>query len=220
MCKMRVAVLKENLGQRETGYTLWDGKQVMEQTAKQIKDTIKSGKKVCGLTVDENGELVLDKEGFFATNLMVHRHSGNYRPLVEEGCMANLFYIVIGSHEENGNTLYDCISTRFEQLSLNEADVKAYLRIGMISAGCRLDKDGKIELASLENKVAEPIKVVIEEPKVDVEEKVAEQPKVVEPVKPEVKVPEKKVEPVKPEVKANPVEPKKEISKKVEKTTK
>lgn len=196
MCKMRVAVLKESLGQRETGYTLWDGKQVMEQTAKQVKDLIKVGKKVCGLTIDENGELVLDKEGFFTTNLMVHRHSGNYKPMLDEGCMANLFYIVIGSHEENGNTLYDCISTRFEQLSLNEADVKAYLRIGMISAGCRLDKDGKIELASLENKIAEPIKVVTEEPKVvaPVEEKKAE-PKVEEPVKenvakPEVKTPE------------------------------
>lgn len=197
MCKMRVAVLKESLGQRETGYTLWDGKQVMEQTAKQIKDLIKAGKKVCGLMVDETGELVLDKEGFFATNLMVHRHSGNYKPLVEEGCMANLFYIVIGSHEENGNTLYDCISTRFEQLSLNEADVKAYLRIGMISAGCRLDKDGKIELASLEFKEAEPKKPITEETKVvvPVDEKKEEQPKVEEPVKenvvkPEVKKPE------------------------------
>ena len=121
--------------------------------------------------------------------------------------------------------MYECISTRFEQLILTEDDVKAYLRIGMISAGCRLDKDGKIELASLENKVAEPIKVVIEEPKVDVEEKVAEQPKVVEPVKPEVKELEEKVEQSKvaEEKKSEQpkaTEPKKEISKKVEKTTK
>lgn len=218
MCKMRIAVLKENLGSRETGYTLWDGKQVMEQTAKQIKDTIKSGKKACGLTVDENGELVLDKEGFFATNLMVHRHSGNYKPMLDEGCMANLFYIVIGSHEENGKKMYECISTRFEQLSLTEDDVKAYLRIGMISAGCRLNEKGEIEVASLEFEKAEPKKVVNEEakpvavePKEVVEEKKPEPPKVAEPVK--------DVEPKKPEP-PRATETKKEVSKKSEKVTK
>lgn len=209
MCKMRIAVLKENLGQRETGYTLWDGKQVMEQTAKQIKDTIKSGKKVCGLTLDENGELMLDKIGFHATNLMVHRHSGNYRPLLEEGCMANLFYIVIGSHKDGENTVYDCISTRFEQLTLNEADVKAYLRIGVISAGCRLNEKGEIELASLEFDKPEPIKVVTEGPKVVVEEKAPEQPKVVEPVKETVV----KTEVKKPEL-PKTVEQSKELEKK------
>ena len=257
MCKMRVAVLKENLGQRETGYTLWDGKQVMEQTAKQIKDLINSGKKVCGLTLDEKGEnLILDKDGFFTTNLMVHRHCGNYKPLMEEGCMANLFYIVIGSHEENDGKekVYDCISTRFEQLTLNEADVRAYLRIGMISAGCRIDENGKIELASLDFKEAVPTKPVTETKPVETvkenvvkepekkeevvkpEGKEPEQPKVTEPekkpepAKPEVKEPDKKPEPAKPEVKkaeqpkaeakSKAVEPKKEVSKKVEKTTK
>ena len=268
MCKMRVAVLKENLGQRETGYTLWDGRQVMEQTAKQIKDLIKSGKKVCGLTLDEKGELILDKDGFFTTNLMVHRHCGNYKPLMEEGCMANLFYIVIGSRKDGENTFYDCISTRFEQLTLNEADVRAYLRIGMISAGCRIGEDGKIEIASLEFKEAVPTKPVVEQKPVEPEKegmikepekkeevvkpegKEPEQPEVKEPekkpepAKPEVKEPDKKPEPAKPEVKepdkkpepAKPevkkaeqpkaeakskaVEPKKEVSKKVEKRTK
>ncbi len=243
MCKMRVAVLKENLGQRETGYTLWDGKQVMEQTAKQIKDLINSGKKVCGLTLDEKGEnLILDKDGFFTTNLMVHRHCGNYKPLMEEGCMANLFYIVIGSHEVNDGKekVYDCISTRFEQLTLNEADVRAYLRIGMISAGCRIDENGKIELASLEFKEAVKTKPVAETKPVEpIKENVVKEPeKKEEVVKTEVKEPEqskvteaeKKVEAAKPEVKeadkksedtkSKAAEPKKEISKKAEKTTK
>lgn len=161
---------------------------MLEQTAKQIKDLIKSGKKVCGLTLDNDGELVLDKEGFFTTNLMIHRHCGNYRPLHDEDCMANLFYIVIGSHTENEKTVYDCISTRFEQLTLDEADVRAYLRIGMISAGCRVGADNKIELAPLEFKGAtKPI--------------VAELPKITEQEKMEVKETEKKAETVKPETK-------------------
>ena len=64
--------------------------------------------------------------------------------------MANVFYIVIGSHEEKGGTYYSCISTKFEQATFNESDVRAYIRLGIISGGARLGADDKIELASLE----------------------------------------------------------------------
>ena len=83
MCKMRVVVNREMLGTRETGWSLWDGKQMMELTAKQIKDTMRKGNKVCGLTLDDKGELIPDKEGFFTINIMEHRHCGQYRPMVE-----------------------------------------------------------------------------------------------------------------------------------------
>ena len=64
--------------------------------------------------------------------------------------MSNVFYIVIGSHEEKGVVYYDCISTKFEQASFEQSDAKAYLRLGIISGGARLGADDKIELASLE----------------------------------------------------------------------
>ena len=70
MCKMRVVVLREMLGNRETGWTLWDGKQVMEMTSKQIKDTIAKGSKVCGLTIGSDGELVRDETGFACSNII------------------------------------------------------------------------------------------------------------------------------------------------------
>ena len=198
MCTMRVVVLREMLGTRETGWSLWDGKQVMELTSKQIKELIKSGKKVCGLTLDDKEELILDKDGFYTTNLMEHRHCGNYKPFYSEDCMSNLFYIVIGSHTEKEKTVYDCISTRFERLTLTEADVKAYIRIGFVSGGCRLDANGNIELAPLEFNRAVETKAVVEVPKVTEQEKV------------EVKAEDKNLETSKE--KAQP--------KKVEKTTK
>lgn len=154
MCKMRVVVLREMLGNRETCWSLWDGKQVMEMTSNHIKNLIKAGTKVCGLTIGNDGNLVADLEGFYCTNIMEHRHCGNYVPMNTEGCMANLFYIVIGKHEENGAVLYDCISTKFEQLSITEADLKAYLKIGIVSAGAKLEGD-KIVLADLEFKKEE-----------------------------------------------------------------
>ena len=194
MCTMRIVVVREMLGTRETGWSLFDGRQLMEKTSKEIKELIKSGKKVCGLTLDNEGELVLDKEGFFCRNILEHRHCGNYKPMLEEDFSANLFYIVIGSHTENEKTVYDCISTRFERLTLAEEDVRAYLRVGVISAGCRLGEDNKIELAPLEYKRAEEVKI-------------AELPKITEQLKPEIKQEEKKVEPVKAEIKQEEKKP-------------
>ena len=117
MCKMRVVVRRECLGSREQCWSLWSGKEIMEYTGNQIKSLIKSGQKVCGLALKEN-ELVPDAEGFFTTNIMEHRYCGNYTPMIEnENVMANVFYIVIGSHEEKGVVYYNCISTKFEQAS-------------------------------------------------------------------------------------------------------
>lgn len=185
MCEMRVSVLREMLGNREICYTLWDGVKVMEMTSNQIKNTIKAGNKVCGLTIGASGELELDKEGFYCTNIMEHRHSGNYTPMFSEGCMSNLFYIVIGSHEdkETGKVLYDCISTRFERLSIDEASLKAYLKIGIVSAGATV-VDDQIVLADLEFPKAENVPVEkVEAAKVEK----ADQPVVTEPAKTEEK---------------------------------
>lgn len=159
MCKMRVVVRREMLGAREQAWSIWNGKEVIEYTGNQIKNLIKSNQKVCGLTMKDN-ELVPDAEGFFTTNIMEHRYCGSYTPMLEsEGVMANVFYIVIGSHEEKGGACYDCISSKFEQTSFNESDVRAYLRLGIISGGARLlGADDKIEIASLEYEKTEETK--------------------------------------------------------------
>ena len=169
MCKMNVVVNKLVLGNRELGWELWNGKEVIEYTSKQLKEIIKAGKqKICGLKMGESGELELDREGFFTTNMMVHSHIGSWKSMEEEG-MANLLYVCIGSHEESGKVVYDCISSRFEQAKISESDMRAYLKIGIVSGGAKLDGE-KIVLANLEvtktdAKVDEPAK---EETKVEV----------------------------------------------------
>lgn len=74
-------VNKLMLGSRELGWELWDGKGILEQTSKQIKDTIISGERVYGLIVGESGELELDTDGFFTTDLMLHSHIGCFRTM-------------------------------------------------------------------------------------------------------------------------------------------
>ena len=98
MCKMNIVVNKLVLGNRELGWELWSGKEVMEYTSKQIKDMIKAGKqKICGLKIGDNDELLLDKDGFFTTNMMVHSHIGSWKSMEEESMVNNL-YFCIGSH--------------------------------------------------------------------------------------------------------------------------
>lgn len=172
MCKMRVVIRREMLGAREQAWSLWSGKDIIELTSKQIKDLVSKGEKVYGLKV-ANGELVPDNEGFFTSNIMEHRLSNNFKPMIESDIMVNQFYICVGSRMTGRDKVYDCISTRFEQVTLTEADMKSYLKLGVVSGGARLEGD-KI------------VTVLNEEP-----EPKAEEPKAKpEPIKPESTKPE------------------------------
>ena len=188
-----------SLGTRNLGFefiAISDKKsEVVEMTAKTVRDNIKAGKKIHGFQLAENGnDLVLD-EKFFMRNYTVKTHINNIRPKYEyDGqCVANLMYIVVGSHEENGKRVYDVISSRVERTTFTEEKLKAMYELGFISGGCKIEDD-KVILPSLETKP------IVEEPKVvaPVEEKKAE-PKVTEPIKPEVKPsePPKSAEPKK-----------------------
>lgn len=156
MCTMRTIVTREMLGNREIGWSLWSGKDVMELTATQIKNLLKSGKAVNGLVIGEDGELELDTKNFYCINVMEHRHCSNYVPMLDIEIPANVFYIVLGSHEEAGKKVYDCISTKYERISLSEEDLKVYLRLGIVSAGAKLEGD-KVLLPTPKEEKSEPI---------------------------------------------------------------
>lgn len=176
MCKMNVVIGKLMLGNRLLGYECWNGKEVMEYTEKQLKDIILAGKqKVCGLRISENGELELDMEGFYTSNLSVHTHIGNWTTLGEDS-KTNLLYTCIGSKQKDGKTVYDCISNRFEQLEVEEQDMMVYLKIGIVASGAKLDGD-KILVASTGfseiTTATKPAGDVVEEKKTAEEKKAA-----------------------------------------------
>lgn len=131
---------------------------MVELTEKQIKDTLKGLTKdeVYGLRLSEAGELELDTDGFFTTNMMKKIHTNALVPMVEDDCLANLFYIVIGTHKDKANTMYDVISSRYEQTSFTEEKVRTLLDMHIISAGAKM-QDGKVVVVPLEKpKAPEP----------------------------------------------------------------
>ena len=88
--------------------------------------------------------------------MMKKVHTNTLIPMVEDDCLANLFYIVIGTHKEKGNTMFDVISSRYERTSFTEEKVKTLLDMHIISAGAKMQGD-KVVVALLEKpKVPEP----------------------------------------------------------------
>lgn len=138
MCTRRFVVTRTMLGNREQGWALWNGKEIVEMTSKEIKDAIIRKEEIFGLAIGAGEELELDK-AFFTRNIMEHRQVGNYKPMIEEDdCVANVFYIVIGKAEKDG---YEVISTKFERTVISEEKAKVMLTMGIISAGAKLEND-------------------------------------------------------------------------------
>ena len=148
MCRKLVVTNEIFLGTRAIcyeAYSLPKG-EVVELTEKQIKDTLKGLTKdeVYGLRLSEAGELELDTDGFFTTNMMKKIHTNTLIPMVEDDCLANQFYIVIGTHKDKGITMYDVISSRYERTSFTEEKVKTLLDMHIISAGAKMQGDNVI----------------------------------------------------------------------------
>lgn len=153
MCRKLVVTNKLSLGNRSLGYEAWSlpKGELVEFTDKQLRDIIRNGgpDEVYGLRVnEETNELVFD-ESFFVTNMMNKLHINTLVPMVEEDCLANLFYIVLGTHKVKNETMYDVISSRYERASFNAEKVKTLLDMKIISAGAKLE-NGEIVVAPLE----------------------------------------------------------------------
>ena len=95
MCRKLVVTNESFLGARPIcyeAYSLPKG-EVVELTEKQIKDALKgfTTDEVYGFALTESGELILDTENFFTTNMMKKVHTNTLIPMVEDDCLANLF---------------------------------------------------------------------------------------------------------------------------------
>lgn len=211
MCARKLVVLNRIcLGAREICYEAYSlpKEEVVEVTEKQLRDYLKFGKdEVYGLELSKANELVF-ATSFYTTNMMNKVHTGTLTPMVEGETPVNLFYIVIGTHKENNETMYDVISSRFQRISFGAEKVKALLEMQIISGGCCLDEKGEIVVAPLEK--AEQIAKAVEQMKRQGQTETIKTVEEVEKVKKPVEV-VKATEPVKEAKKSNSVEEVKEV---------
>lgn len=143
MCK--VAINRLFLGARELGWELWNGKEIIEMTSGQIKTALKGGRsEILGLVLDEKGELQLDKEGYMMQNIMCKVHIGKLTPMIEdELVMMNIFYYVVGIEEQDGEILYQAVSSRFARETLKAEKLLALYELGAVAGGMKVE-NGKI----------------------------------------------------------------------------
>lgn len=181
MCKL-VVINKLYLGNRELGYELMDiGKgnyEVVEMTAGQIKSALKSGKEILGLKASEGNELVLDKENYFMSNIMKKVHINKLEPLYEaESSLANIFFYVVGTGVENGKQYFNVVNSRFGRTKMTEEMVKAYIPIGVIAGGCKLENNEIVvsDLIKVDNKPETVVEVQVKSESVDVKVETSKQ---------------------------------------------
>ena len=76
-------------------------------------------------------------------------HINTLVPIEESDSLANLYYIVVGTHKEENKQVYEVVSSRYEQAVFSEEKVRTLLDLKIISGGAKLE-DGKIVVASME----------------------------------------------------------------------
>lgn len=138
-----------DLGSRELGWELWNGTEVVELSTLQVKAIIKAGDKICGLKIDDDGNLDLDREGFFTTNMMKHSHINHYTPMIiDRNHMAN-FFVVVDKFEYEGKVVYTTISSRFARENHYEERIMMMLQMGMVTGGIKIDEFGKLVMPAI-----------------------------------------------------------------------
>ena len=143
MCKLNkgFVINRLYLGSRELGWEIWDGKQVIEATSGQIKSALKSGNSgLYGLCLDEKGELQLDRDSYMMANIMCKVHVGKLTPMIEdELVMMNVFYYVTGTKEEDGDMVYEVVSSRFARETLGKDKLLALYELGAVAGGMKVE---------------------------------------------------------------------------------
>lgn len=160
MCT-KIVINKLYLGNRELGYELFSDGEIVEMTEKQIISEIKNGKDIRGLVIGESGKLELDVAGFGMRNIMEKRHISNYKPMIEDGCMVNMFVTVIGSKETEKGVVYEGITNRFKRVELDEALLVTYYNMGIINGGVVLSDDGTLKMPVAKSKKVTDIVVEV-----------------------------------------------------------
>lgn len=202
MCT-KIVINKLYLGNRELGYELFSDGEIIEMTEKQIVSEIKSGKDIRGLVIGESGKLELDAAGFGMRNLMEKRHIGNYKPMIEDGCMVNMFVTVIGSKETENGVVYEGITNRFKRMEIDEALLVTYYNMGIINGGVILKEDGTLEVPKCQKEtITEQVQDVeaTEEVETSVDAEITTEPETEESIEVE-NTSEEKTEPVEEEPK-------------------
>lgn len=145
MCKKSTVAYGDFIGQRMVGWCVFNGKDFSFLSDKQIKTRLQSNEQVNGLTLDADGNVVIDQE--FTKSLM-GKSGLTFKPIVpadneDEEPVMNKYYALVKVSKDKSGTKYHFITNRCGMETFDETQLKAMLEV-MDMGGVRKDESGAL----------------------------------------------------------------------------
>ena len=145
MCKKSTVAYGDFIGQRMVGWCVFNGKDFSFLSDKQIKTRLQSNEQVNGLTLDADGNVVIDQE--FTKSLM-GKSGLTFKPIVpadneDEEPVMNKYYALVKVSNDKSGAKYHFITNRCGMETFDETQLKAMLEV-MDMGGVRKDANGAL----------------------------------------------------------------------------
>ena len=145
MCKKSTVAYGDFIGQRMVGWCVFNGKDFSFLSDKQIKTRLQSNEQVNGLTLDADGNVVIDQE--FTKSLM-GKSGLTFKPIVpadneDEEPVMNKYYALVKVSKDKSGAKYHFITNRCGMETFDETQLKAMLEV-MDMGGVRKDESGAL----------------------------------------------------------------------------
>lgn len=145
MCKKSTVAYGDFIGQRMVGWCVFNGKDFSFLSDKQIKTRLQNNEQVNGLTLDADGNVIIDQE--FTKSLM-GKSGLTFKPIVpadneDEEPVMNKYYALVKVSKDKDGTKYHFITNRCGMETFDEVQLKAMLEV-MDMGGVRKDEKGAL----------------------------------------------------------------------------
>ena len=145
MCKKSTVAYGDFIGQRMVGWCVFNGKDFSFLSDKQIKTRLQSNEQVNGLTLDADGNVVIDQE--FTKSLM-GKSGLTFKPIVpadneDEEPVMNKYYALVKVSKDKSGIKYHFITNRCGMETFDETQLKAMLEV-MDMGGVKKDESGAL----------------------------------------------------------------------------
>lgn len=144
MCKKLVAVYGDYIGSRNVGWCVFNGKDYSFISDKTVKTRIQAGDLVNGLTVDAEGNVVIDQE---FTKTLMGKSGLSFNPITaaddEDEPVMNKYYALVKVVKAKDGNKYHFITNRCGYEIFGAEQLKAMLAI-LDMGGIKLGADGSL----------------------------------------------------------------------------
>lgn len=145
MCKKSTVAYGDFIGQRMVGWCVFNGKDFSFLSDKQVKARLQINEQVNGLTLDADGNVIIDQE--FTKSLM-GKSGLTFKPILpvdneDEEPVMNKYYALVKVSKDKSGAKYHFITNRCGMETFDETQLKAMLEV-MDMGGVKKDESGAL----------------------------------------------------------------------------